>query len=228
MKSRYVTPTIPIANGVYSMTTPIKTPAGQRERGFVLVTALIFLVILTLVVLSVANVTSSEEKIARNFRDSDIALAAAEAAMRDAELQITGEYQIPGVGEIKAIDFDSSCTNGLCDSSNAPSGGKSFDQLDFFDTANAGGIQANSIRIGSITGSPTIKGILDSHSVSCNLSPCFTTDQQPRYMIELVNDTSKPCGTGGCAYLYRITAQAIGQFPNTRVVLQELYQPSIK
>jgi type IV pilus assembly protein PilX len=192
----------------------------DKQNGFVLATALIFLVVLTLVVLSVANTTSSEEKIARNFRDSDVAFAAAEAALRDAELRITGAYQFPYAASLNPIAFDGSCSNGLCDSKIAPAGGTPIDQLDFYAAGSA------STKIGRFTASPSIQGILESAG-NCMINPCINTDQQPRYMIELVcniNATPKPGDP--CAFAYRITAQAVGRFPNTRVVLQELYLPS--
>ncbi len=195
----------------------------DKQNGFVLATALIFLVVLTLVVLSVANTTSSEEKIARNFRDSDVAFAAAEAALRDAELRITGAYQFPYAASLNPIAFDTSCTNGLCDSKIAPAGGTPIDQLDFYATS---GIQSNSTKIGRLTASPSIQGIMESAG-NCMASPCINNDQQPRYMIELIcniNATPKPGDP--CAFAYRITAQAVGRFTNTRVVLQELFLPS--
>jgi type IV pilus assembly protein PilX len=205
----------------------------DQQQGFVLATALIFLVVLTLVVLSVANTTSSEEKIARNFRDSDVAFAAAEAALRDAELRITGAYQFPYAASLNPIAFDANCTNGLCDSKIASPAGTPIDQLDFFDSNSAGGIQTNSVKIGYAnispftTGTPSIQGILVSPTNGCMTAPCINQDQQPRYMIELIcniNATAKPGDP--CAFAYRITAQAIGRFANTRVVLQELYLPS--
>ncbi len=174
------------------------------QRGFVLIAALIFMVVLTLMVVSMTNTTSSEEKIARNFRDNDIAFAAAEAALRDAELRISGAYQWPYAAAVGINAFDAVCTNGLCDSQ-GPQTWQPIDQVDFY----AAGTGANSVVIGTTTGSPTIGGL--------------TNAQQPRYMIELLKLNSGSLTT--ITYVYRITAQATGRFSNTRVVVQEVFLP---
>jgi Tfp pilus assembly protein PilX len=81
---------------------------SNRQHGVALITSLIFLVILTMLGLSVVNSTTAEEKMSRNTRDADVAFAAAEAALRDAELHITGAYQWPYNG-LKSTDFDTAC-----------------------------------------------------------------------------------------------------------------------
>jgi type IV pilus assembly protein PilX len=60
----------------------------QPQRGSALIVSLIFLVILTLLGITAASVTSQEERMAGNTRDRDLAFEAAEAAMRDAELRL--------------------------------------------------------------------------------------------------------------------------------------------
>ena len=59
--------------------------AYQRQRGVVLVTGLIFLVILTLFGVTALTNTLLEERMAGNTRDQEVAFQAAEAALRDAE-----------------------------------------------------------------------------------------------------------------------------------------------
>lgn len=60
----------------------------RRERGASLIVALIFLVIMAMLGITVANVTNLEERMAGNTRDRDLALQAAEAALRDAEVRL--------------------------------------------------------------------------------------------------------------------------------------------
>ena len=60
------------------------------QRGFALVAALIFMVVLSIVAVGLSGTTTSEERMARNFRDQDTAFAAAEAALRDGELFVEG------------------------------------------------------------------------------------------------------------------------------------------
>jgi type IV pilus assembly protein PilX len=60
----------------------------QSQRGASLVVALIFLVIMAMLGVTVANVTNLEERMAGSTRDRDLALQSAEAALRDAERQL--------------------------------------------------------------------------------------------------------------------------------------------
>ncbi len=168
----------------------------------VLITALIFLVILTLIGVSLSNSGTLEERIGRNIRDQDIAYAAAEAALRDAELHISGAYQWP-YAAVKLVDFNTDCDNGLCDPlSTAPVNAA---QLNFFEDSTGFGTKA--IAIGSVTGSPEVLHVAD----------------QPRYLIEIL-PTKLGSVTGTTSNkIFRITAQAVGQSDNTRIVLQEIY-----
>jgi type IV pilus assembly protein PilX len=61
-----------------------------RERGASLFVALIFLVVMAMLGVTLANVTNMEERMAGNTRDRDLALQAAEAALRAAELKLAG------------------------------------------------------------------------------------------------------------------------------------------
>lgn len=177
------------------------------QHGVALITSLIFLVILTLLGLSVVSSTTAEEKMSRNTRDVDVAFAAAEAALRDAELHLTGAYQWPYNG-LKAIDFDTSCTNGLCDSSLTPAF-SSVNDVDFYSTS---GVGANSQRIGTVTGTAAVSGL--------------RTSDQPRYMIEKVCTTLNSLKGFCTTPAFRITAKSRGRLPNTLVVLQEVYLPA--
>jgi type IV pilus assembly protein PilX len=64
------------------------TAQPNKQRGATLLVALIFLVIMAMLGVSVAQVTTLQEKMAGNTRDRDLALQAAEAALRDAELRL--------------------------------------------------------------------------------------------------------------------------------------------
>jgi type IV pilus assembly protein PilX len=59
-----------------------------RQRGASLLISLIFLVMMAMLGVTVANVTNLEERMAGNTRDRDLALQAAEAALRDAERRL--------------------------------------------------------------------------------------------------------------------------------------------
>jgi type IV pilus assembly protein PilX len=61
----------------------------HRETGASLMTALIFLIVMAMLSVTLANVTTLEERMAGNTRDRDVALQAAEAALRDAEQRLS-------------------------------------------------------------------------------------------------------------------------------------------
>lgn len=60
---------------------PIRSAAVRRQQGATLIVALIFLAILALLGVTVAQTTQLEERMASNTRDRDLALQATEAAL---------------------------------------------------------------------------------------------------------------------------------------------------
>lgn len=173
-----------------------------KQAGFVLVSALMFLLLLTILGLAASRTASVEALMAANFRDLDRAFSATEAALRDAEIRITGYYAKPAT-PVNPYGFNSNCTNGLCDSSvtNIPS-------LDFFGAAAPG---KNSVALGTTTGSSTMEGVAS----------------QPRYLVEYVcRSVPGESETGAtCQYIYRVTAQGRGLKSSTRITLQETFIP---
>lgn len=182
----------------------------NTQSGFILFTALVFMAVLTVIVVSLFNTTTSEEKMARNFRDSDLALQAAEAAIRDAEMRITGAYKWP-YAPVDLNSFAADCTAGLCDSTASIT---RVDDLDFWASSGTG---SNAAKIGQYTVASSITGIPSNGLVG--------RDYQPRYMIELLCTRLGSQTGSSCNKVFRITAQGRGRFPNTRVVLQEVFLP---
>lgn len=171
--------------------------ARSRSGGAALVASLIFLVVISLIGASMFSTTTVEERVARNSRDREFAFAAAEAALRDAELRLTGNWQWPARG-LATTDFSPDCTGGLCDARAAPLA-TAVHTRDFYAQG------AVAIALGTITGSPTIPGLASA--------------RQPRYMIEML------CASCKDNPRFRITVQAAGRLPNTVVMLQEMYAP---
>lgn len=60
----------------------------RKQQGASLLVSLIFLMIMAMLGVAVANVTTLQERMAGNTRDRDLALQAAEVALRDAEDQL--------------------------------------------------------------------------------------------------------------------------------------------
>jgi type IV pilus assembly protein PilX len=185
----------------------------EREHGAVLVVALLFLVVITILGITAMTSTTFEEKMAGNARDHAIAFQAAEAALSDAWLDISppaGSSETPRVyGSVNfgnsTQDAGSCSSTGLClPPAPAQAGGEPP-----FPSASLAA--APSIAYGAYTGASAIQGVA----------------QQPRYLIEFLGG---PCpgeeagpGTPPCAR-YRVTARGYGANPNTEVTLQAVYQ----
>jgi type IV pilus assembly protein PilX len=84
-----------------------RVPGTRGQGGVVLVTGLIFMVILTLIVLALLRSGTLEERMAANARNRQIALQAAEAVLRDAEISL-----FPS-GFAQPV-FTDACTDGFC------------------------------------------------------------------------------------------------------------------
>lgn len=88
----------------------MNTHANKRKQsGVVLIISLVMLVLLTLLGITSMQVNGLEEKMAGNNKDKNIAFQAAEAALRDAEADITFSNRISGV-----TGMTDTCTAGLC------------------------------------------------------------------------------------------------------------------
>lgn len=190
-----------------------KLPA--RQRGFVLIVSLLFLVVLTILGLSIMGTTALDERMSGYFRDRQIALQAAEAALRDAERDLLFSGRIAGT-----TGFVAGCSNdGLC----LPETDGSPVWADLDTSSNLGWQQGNavgpSVGFGTYTSPPAALATIPEVAV------------QPRYLIEALTIP----GAGGSLkvgfgpqqsmIVYRVTAVGFGRRANTRVVLQALYKP---
>lgn len=79
---------------------------ANQQSGATLLVALMFLVIMAMLGVSIANVTTLQERMAGNTRDRDLALQAAEAALHDAEQNLSDP-----AFRAKAIAFDKTNAN---------------------------------------------------------------------------------------------------------------------
>lgn len=131
----------------------IRTPKNPLQDGFVLITAIIFLMVLTL--LSIYGVRQSlfEEIASGNDSDEYIAREAAEQALRDAELDILG-MRIDG-------QFCASVNKSTCGNNRRPTDTRPLDSIDsgnfwistnsFVFTASSGSV-SSSARPASVDG----------------------------------------------------------------------------
>lgn len=183
---------------------------GSRQSGVALLTGLIFLIILTLLGITAMQTSIMEERMSGNTRDRNIAFQAAEAALRDAELDIQCKKIDGSAATVKRaigcisgmLGADLACTAGLCCVINDPALVCIEPSTPVYKNTSLSLSTVPSVKYGFYTGAPEISGI--------------PSQQQPRYLIEpfqkqLVN-------------YYRITARGYGVNSNTQVTLQEVYK----
>ena len=197
----------------------------HRERGAVLIVALLFLVMLTLLGVTAMTGTTMEERMAGNARDNSIAFQAAEAALRDAKRDLdnypTGPRSphptrgLPVDWALDKTNFGNNFNNATC---NPAANGQGL----CLPTGYVGGENARlppvagwsfavppSVQYGQFTGAPQLQGV----------------SRQPRYLIEifcLVASTETFSATEPACNFFRVTAVGYGASPNTIVTLQEI------
>ncbi len=213
------------------------TAALRRQHGAVLIVALLFLVILTLLGLTAMSGTMMEERMSGNSRDMNVALQAAEAALRDARRDIN---RLPISGEPREIHRAlftgpsgtfGSCNvglaRGLCKEKAEVAYGAASEammppSLDIgaLHAASLGGGSPSYARYGDFTGAPQLRATVEG----TGNRPLAV---QPLYVIELfclttrVDSIGAPPGAN-CKF-YRITARGYGVNPNSQVTLQEIF-----
>lgn len=81
-------------------------PLHRRQRGAILVTSLLLLVILTVLGVALMRLTNMQERMAGNTRDMNLALQGAEAGLREAERVIAAQATLP---VIESYGTDAAC-----------------------------------------------------------------------------------------------------------------------
>lgn len=200
-----------------------RSPLKQGQRGAALIVGLIMLLLLTLIGVAGMRDTLLQEKMAANMRDRDVALQAAETALRAAELQLsTGEPVFTN-------------SNGLYNL-NIPAGLNATKRL-------------KPVSSGSVVSEQTFWQEswpwTNSNSIVYSRTlPNLTAAQNPRYVIEklLASQTDLNIyGTAGIANVvtdisnlevdetppkpdYRVTARGQGLTADTVVILQATFR----
>lgn len=194
----------------------LHTSPARLQRGFSLIVGLIFLVAITLLGVIAMKNTLLQERMAGGLRDRSLAFQAAEAALRDAKLDLLNmrgggiacapaDNCHPNNPIVHESGFDTACTLGRC--FDDPGDGWGYGGVAGQAAWDAFPLNAGpSVQYGFYTGSPPIGGVA----------------VQPRYLIEAFIDD--PSLAPKKVY-YRITARAVGANPNTVVVLQEVFAP---
>jgi type IV pilus assembly protein PilX len=178
----------------------------HRQSGFSLITILMMMVVLVSLALAGMNSSLVQERMAGNARDRNIALQAAEAALRDAEADIEANLGLNSA-------FVTDCTAGLCRppsmTTATPTSVPLSESIDW--SATAGKTRA----YGSITGASALPGVAS----------------QPRYLIEQLPPLPPSAGQSAslaqpiedAPQAFRITARGVGVRASTVVILQSTY-----
>jgi type IV pilus assembly protein PilX len=219
-----------------------------RQQGVVLLVALLFLIVLTLLGTAASRGVTSQERMSRYLREYNTAFQAAESALADAKEDIRGAFVKPkGAAanpnskvriDLQAI-FTPSCAYGLCawdktgngpwkDAANwskATSYGTYTGRSPLPKSAVLGqDADANSKNADEVTVSKEV-------SASTNTSKVTGVWKQPIYLIEGTRDlrsgTKADFGTPSAPYLYRITGRGFGADPNTVATVQEIHSDTV-
>jgi Tfp pilus assembly protein PilX len=209
---------------------PASHPArgAHAQRGAVLMVALMFLVILTMLALTSMTGTTLEERMAGQYRDLNIAFQAAEAGLRDAERDIYGVYNpaLAAPGPVRAPTISgrtgfgdgSDTANGACTSGTPASFGRGLcygratGPWPPFTSASLATGSDFAVPYGMYTGATPIKFV----------------SAQPVYLIEALwlnipPGPAKSIAAGPLTTYYRINSRGFGGNPATQVTLQEMY-----
>lgn len=188
----------------------------RRQRGAILVIALMFLVLLTIVAVSSISGVTLEEKMAGNLRDQTTAFQAAESALRDAEVDL--ETAIGGTGNRDPMtiagNFATLCsaafTNGVCSTGCAPACGATGTNYETQIVTAVGwdwSSATKTVAYGTYTGAASLPGV----------------SQQPRYVIEYLAEKDDATLGAGTRY-FRVSARGWGASQSSSVTLQTIYK----
>lgn len=196
------------------------------QQGMALVVVLMLLVIVSVLGVAAMRMTMMAERSARNDRDMQVALQAAEEALLDAELDISNKD--PGsrgvfLRESSQVLFVDGCGSssdgdnliGLCQLRNQ--GKPAWLTVDFEDDKDS----ARSVALGHYTGRTFASG--SSASALLGVRPSRT----PRYVIEGIKDPvlCRDQGNPSCdKKVYRVTSMGFGPRPDIQAVVQVIYR----
>ena len=186
------------------MTVRRHRPTARKQHGLSLITSLLFMVAALILGVSVMSINVMQERMIGNTKDRELAMQAAEAALRDAELDISNNIRVNTA-------FSISCTLGLC---TAPSQRGTPSPLPVQDQPGFSWADAAKVR---------------TYGQYTAVEPFPKVAAQPVYVIEKLGNMGVPIGEseldrGGAGPLaYRITSRAVGGRADTVVILQSVY-----
>ncbi|MDD5033545.1 MAG: PilX N-terminal domain-containing pilus assembly protein [Methylococcaceae bacterium] len=193
--------------------TFITSSLSTYPKGVVLVTALIILLLLTLIGVTAMQSTTLEEKMAGNLRNEHLAFQSAEAALRAGETYL----QAASVGPFNA---DTSSTklaldqSGLYKPTLSP-GSERWCQTDIW--TDAGSLAYSATLAG---GAAPPRYIIEDMS---SYTKCTKADTCANVPLATTPGGSRKFGTVPDTGRFRITARGVGSTPDAMVLLQSYY-----
>ncbi|MFZ6755193.1 pilus assembly PilX family protein [Undibacterium sp. Dicai25W] len=195
-----------------------------RPRGISLVVALLMTLVILILSMSLANLALQNEKASRTDRDRQVAFMAAEAALKDAEMDIDSQVVLPGsrshlFDPASQLYFETGCAKGdgniyqgMCLPS-PPGQIPVWLSIDLADDSD----DASLVKLGRFTG--------QTMAVGKGIFPA----KLPKYLIEVVQDVEAgQSADERTKYIFRITAIGFGSDSKTQVVLQTYYRKAPK
>jgi type IV pilus assembly protein PilX len=227
-----------------------RSAARQRQGGVVLIVALLFLIMLTMIGTAAVNMSTAEERMARSNRDYNVALQAAETALRDAQADVlnTGPWAQPVKRISGQSGFNDQCTLGMCrvqvGAGNRvweKASGAWLTNLTGLDKARMVGTHTGNYRMAT-TKYPDEAITAQAQDTNNVIAPVPAppslkvggVTRQPRYLLEVMPDdrpgqriSAQALGgyNTGLEFVYRVTSIGYGSDANTRVMLQMMYKP---
>ena len=184
--------------------------SGRRQRGLSLITTMVLMLATLGLGVAVMGVNAMQERMIGNTKDRDLALQAAEAALRDGEQDVANNVS-------SSTAFTDTCTNGLC---TPPAQRDALGALASLPVADS--------RLGFDW---TVDAMVRRYGQYTGAAQFPSVAQQPRYVIEKYSYLGTPAGESvvlgsepvAPGVGYRITARGVGARPETVVILQSIY-----
>lgn len=184
----------------------MRNPTPQMpgsQRGMTLIISLIFLVILTILGLTVTNTNSVQNRMAGNTRQRDLAFQAAEHALKAAEASISDVNSDAMKYIANVISMDPSA---------ATVAKPNYVLL-------SGELHANDAYYWKETFDWTTTGSLDVTGISSDLAAA-----NPRYTIEQMPKSACPDDATKTCFYYRVTSHGVGKDSTAAAVLQGMFK----
>jgi type IV pilus assembly protein PilX len=191
----------------------------HHQRGVTLIVSMVMLLVILMISTSLADMALMGEKAARNERDKQVAMHAAESALADAEKDIENSSAANSRSAIfsphSSEGFSEGCGRGDSNPYQGLCKANRSGQKAIWRTADI----ANDFSNGDSSSVPF--GRFTGHTLPTGYGPF--SQQLPRYLIELMEDAAIG-QEAKTTYFYRITAIGFGTDRSTQVVLQSFYR----